>query len=362
MECKRFNVSRDLVFISVFTAVIAFLGYGISTDSAHKEIYIICLVISVITSISLSGYISVVRQKENDRVFRHFSSLLKSNGYFNSALWRHNYNRFCQKHPLHSLSSSSMERDISFRYIVRSIKKNIGICSVGFAVIALCFSLPESFSLSKDLYPFISFLFGSDTAVYLDNFFKSGFNATITSFLIVFIIIWLLYLTVIYLYSIRIFERWLKKHPHYIAEKDRIKHSYLNGYAFECSYFCAVIGPEYVHAFDGTDFHTVSRKNISSVKWLIEKYQVYYQSPRSKSGSVLCYAGDEYRFNIRFTCKGTDTKDFFYITLDQFQGKMIMDNFFPDISEDTDPEICCSDIRSDSLAPISGCTSSLILK
>ena len=49
-------------------------------------------------------------------------------------------------------------------------------------------------------------------------------------------------------------------------------------------------------------------------------------------------------------------------TLDQFQGKMIMDNFFPDISEDTDPEICCSDIRSDSLAPISGCTSSLILK
>jgi hypothetical protein len=76
----------------------------------------------------------------------------------------------------------------------------------------------------------------------------------------------------------------------------------------------------------------------------------------------LCYAGDEYRFNIRFTCKGTDTKDFFHITLDQFQGKMIMDNFFPDISEDTDPEICCSDIRSDSLAPISGCTSSLILK
>lgn len=366
MEYIKFSLSRDLLYFSIFAGIIGFLFYKLGMDwTFTPETIFTCLAVAVIIGIILCIFVPRRRERKNGAAFFHFCRLLKTESYFSSYSWQQRYSRFCRNNPLHSLSSFTLKGDISYRYIVMSIKRDIGTASIISIAVGIYFaSVMSEFlgtylcdELKNEPGDFIRSLFGSDAVVYLDNFFKSRFNVYFIVFITAVITEWFLYITVLYLLSLRIFNKWLKRHPHYLAEQDKIKQSYLHCYAFECSYFCTVVGSEYIHAFDGRNFHTVNINNVSHVKWLIEKYKVYYESRSAKT-----YAGDEYRFNLKFTCGGTDIADDFHITLDQFQGKMIMEKFFPDISNDINPDIKYSDISSHYLSSIGGCTSSLVLE
>lgn len=141
------------------------------------------------------------------------------------------------------------------------------------------------------------------------------------------------YLGILYFFSITFLKTWLKKHPRYKSNIKDISNSYITGDAYECSYFCVVIGPKYIHGFDGEKFNTVLRDNVESCTWVIERLIIYASGRYGEE-----YLGDEYRFNIRFNCKNADSGSSFRITLDQFQIKMIMERYFPDISSDENPK------------------------
>ena len=132
----------------------------------------------------------------------------------------------------------------------------------------------------------------------------------------------------LYLLSFRPFSSWLGTHPKYREQKDEIKNSYLEGDAFTCSCNSVVVGKKYVHhAFDGIDFFTEEKDNLKDVKVQVERLMIYTHSRHSE-----IYVGDEYHFRIVFCCGEDDILKEYGITLDQFQVKMIMDRFFPDVS------------------------------
>ena len=140
------------------------------------------------------------------------------------------------------------------------------------------------------------------------------------------------YFVILYMFSLSFLKTWINDHPRYKNSMKEINRSYITGDAYECSYFCVVIGPKYIHGFDGEKFHTVLRENVTACTWDIERMVIY---STGKYGER--YVGDEYRFSIKFQCKDSDIGSSFKITLDQFQIKAIMDRHFPQISSDENP-------------------------
>ena len=117
-------------------------------------------------------------------------------------------------------------------------------------------------------------------------------------------------------------KKWLDSFEEKGIGVREIETSYREGDAFECSINSVVIGPYYVHGVDGEKFYTVPRNMINAVAWNVDRFII---SAKTKYGTV--YKGDEYRFYIVF--KSGNGEVLFRIPLDQFQIRMIMDNYFP---------------------------------
>lgn len=232
------------------------------------------------------------KKEKYEDVERIFRNRLKHNRYFSSPAWQMKYREYVRTHPLKSLNSSSITVDLLMRNIIKSDV------------------LQE---IAADLF-WVFCIFNKYGGV-------PG------------IIIWTILLItrlkniMSCISSFTIFSRWMKNHPEYSGKRDEIIHSYLNGYAFECSCFCLVIGPEYIHAYDGKSFHTVRKENIVKATPVIDHIL------RKSIPTKINYY-HEYQFKIKFIYTEDEEEKVFLVTLDQFQVMMIMMQFFPDLPSD----------------------------
>ncbi len=249
-------------------------------------------------------------KEKNDDDAEYFGSLLESGEYFNSMEWQFKYQQYTENSKPHHLSSGSLKTDLSLRYIKKVLRRDFYIPLLIFPLVGVTPGmLIQDYSLSDIPFGLMMLIFIATLAL-----------------------LEVAYFAILYQVSLRFIKNWLNDHPRYKNSIKEISDSYNTGDAYECSYFCVVIGSKYIHGFDGEKFHTVLRDNVVSCTWDIERLVIY---STGKYGER--YVGDEYRFNIKFLCKDADRGCSFKVTLDQFQIKMIMDRYFPDISSDKNP-------------------------
>jgi hypothetical protein len=287
---------------------------------------------------------------DSDRADR-FTTLLGNNGYFSSEAWRGEYRKYASENQLHSVSSSTLTGDLSLRYIRMILRRDYYIPLMVLPLAAFCLFCVIDSELCTD---------AGDGDLYLRLMTLLGLEA--------------LYGGLVFVLSRHFFGKWLKDNPQYREQKDEIIRSYLEGYLFSCSYFCVVVGQNYVHGFDGRRFHTLPRDGIKRGRWLVECDKILWTLRNSDESfdAFNLYVRDEYRFNIYFLCtRGdyysvTDNGEFcarnrFCIPLDQFQVKMIMDRFFQKISSDMKPVFIERNRNRATYVSIRRCMSPLIL-
>lgn len=268
---------------------------------------------------------------KNDNDADFFGSLLESGEYFSSMDWQFRYSQYTEGHKPCHLSSGSLGLDLILRYFKKVLRRDFYIPLVIFPLVGGTFAqIMQEYGFPDSSFGFMMFCI---TAV-LET----------------------VYFGILYYLSQNILRTWIKNHPRYQNRMKEINGSYLSGDAFECSYFCLVVGPKYVHGFDGERFHTVLRENITSCAWDIERLVIY---STGKYGER--YVGDEYRFSIKFHCKDEDMGSGFKITLDQFQIKMIMEKFFPDVTDAGNPVLKVSKTYGHRVSGIKNCASGPIL-
>lgn len=296
---------RFTAMVVTLAAFLVLLGLYVSgSDAVRTELVmlgaVLCLFIIIFIALSLSNE---SRYRGNNSIADGFRKQIENGEYFNKESWQKEYDSYCAGHPLKSLSALSFQSDISCRYL-RRLLKIFWIC-VLIPFISLACSVFITAPCHAGLFGFKFFW----TVLAFACMFATG----IMGFL--------------YLLSFRPFSSWLGTHPKYREQKDEIKNSYIEGDAFTCSCNSVVVGKKYVHAFDGTDFFTEEKDNLKDVKVQVERLMIYTHSRHSE-----IYVEDEYHFRIVFCCGEGDILKEYGITLDQFQVKMIMDRFFPDVS------------------------------
>ena len=295
------------ILIIIFMII---LLLGLCLNSGGEKNYIPIMIISMAVTIAL--FFFVIRHERtslhnNDNDAEYFGSLLESGEYFSSMQWQFLYRKYAEENKPHHLSALGTREDICFRYIKKVLRRDFYIPLLIFPLVGGTFAN----MIQEYAFPDSSFLM-------LMTCITAAFEIP--------------YFAILYLSSLKFLQAWTNDHPRYKNSMKEINHSYITGDAYECAYFCVVIGPKYIHGFDGEKFHTVLRENVTACTWDIERLVIY---ATGKYGER--YVGDEYRFSIKFQCKDSDIGSGFKITLDQFQIKLIMDRYFPKISSDENP-------------------------
>ena len=293
---------------------------------------------------------------ESNRKAVTLKDVLRKKEYFTRKIWKRKYSEYLNKHPLenHRLKAASMTADLSWQYMKKLLRNY-------FLVSAL--TIPAGFVL---------------WLVYISDYIKPERSSTEESCGIILTIAAenLVFFALLYLISRHVFKKWISGHP----DASIIQNSYADGYAFTNSYYSLVIGSKYIHGFDGEEFFSVPKNDIRKVKCRIElmganAFQTEIENQiadirtqinrKGKSESEFAYKreseeskfqselptsvimpntgrrteyDDRYMFNINLITHYNSID----VVLDQFQIKMIMDNFFPDISDCLNVEYACS--------------------
>lgn len=307
--------SKIIIYVLLFAAGIGVIIFSIIFDdllgkSAERFTFFIgafLMVIGITSGISISDKIT---DRNLNKTAQSFEDLVRSGKYFSGKTWLRKYQDFSANHPVRRLFMPYLVLDLSFRYIKKRLVKYffvyIFLIPPVFFVISvqiMRFLLPENLSSGAQTWTMI-------------------LTVTAGEFLGI-ALLWLL--------SLRVFPGWLARNPEYRKRIREIRESYKNGYAFTNFYSCAVISDSFVHAYNGIDFYTVPRNMIKKVGCYVERVVTFQ---RRKSGGG--HDEDKYIFHIVFSMSDDIMyKNSIRIPLDQFQVKMIMDVFFPNIS---DPE------------------------
>lgn len=306
-DSTKFYNTIYRIFIIAFILI---LIIGLVSNPNNSSNYVLVMIGSAAFILLLFFFVNKYEtnlKEKNDDDAEYFGSLLESGEYFNSMEWQFKYQQYTENSKPHHLSSGNLKTELSLRYIKKVLRRDfyVPLLIIPFAGVTLG-QIIQQYTLSDTPFGLImlSFIAALEVA----------------------------YFALLYQISLKFIKNWLNDHPRYKNSIKEISNSYNSGDAYECSYFCVVIGPKYIHGFDGEKFHTVLRDNVVSCTWDIERLVIY---STGKYGER--YVGDEYRFNIKFLCKDADRGCSFKVTLDQFQIKMIMDRYFPDISSDKNP-------------------------
>lgn len=265
---------------------------------------------------------------EANRKVEALKTVLQKNNYFTRKIWEQKYSEYQKKHPLekHQLRAASIMSDLSWQYMKKIIRKS-------FLVPVL--TIPAGFVL------WLGYIADYVNPVRSAKEETYGILLTIAAENLLFVML-------IYLFSRLVFNRWIQDLP----DAHIIKNSYADGYAFTNSYFSLVIGSTYIHGFDGEDFFSVPKKDIKKVKCRIQRInendKIHFSQRTfmnlTKAVQILTFFSkssvhhhrsyrksyrDTYVFSIKLL---TDVRSI-HVALDQFQIKMVMDHFFPDISD-----------------------------
>ena len=300
-------VERLLKILSFIVSLVSLGCYATGLYFDNTELADISLIVLVISGIATIAFFLADREdrlrKENDSFAMNFYNLLSRGEYFTRPIWQKAYRDYCSGYHHRHGSFFGIRMDLTLRYLKRQLFfHSVIICLLamvlGFAAIPFCAALEDR---------------GFQICLHGD-----GARAVLTMLIVP--IVYVLFLAVI---SFMKSKKWLDSSDgkEYVVSMPEIESSYREGDFFECSINFVVIGSGYVHGFDGVKFYTAARSMISAVAWKVERFIVFRQNSYTSD-----YIGDEYRFNIVF--KDCNDKELFRIPLDQFQIRMIMDNYF----------------------------------
>ncbi len=132
-------------------------------------------------------------------------------------------------------------------------------------------------------------------------------------------------LIIMFLRSHSVLGEWKEKNPGLRAALPRIESSYLSGRMFQCGPCCLVLGKDYVHAYNGTEFMTLERFRISRLSWHVEFHRFIN---RGRLWSRECCF-----FLVIESSRGGAP---YRIQLDQFQIRLFMDEFGSPVTDGCD--------------------------
>ena len=296
---------KRLSWITFLISIVCFFAGNSFDNTDVKMFFLPVLILSGI--MALSAYLMGRREQlsmDDDTFAVSFFKQLVSGEYFNSSVWQNAYRDYRTEYQQHRRSSLGIRTDLFIRCLRRLVVLNsvwMFVCTV----VAGAANIPLG-DVLKDL--------GVATADYSQNIGDRIIVTVIT--------VPLIYLMVLCLVAFLKSKKWLDSFEEKGIGVREIETSYREGDAFECSINSVVIGPYYVHGVDGEKFYTVPRNMINAVAWNVDRFII---SAKTKYGTV--YKGDEYRFYIVFESGNGEV--LFRIPLDQFQIRMIMDNYFP---------------------------------
>ncbi|MBQ1427173.1 MAG: hypothetical protein IIZ03_09710 [Succinivibrionaceae bacterium] len=300
-------VERLLKILSFIVSLVSLGCYAAGLYFDNTELADISLIVLVISGIATIAFFLADREerlrKKNDSFAMNFYNLLSRGEYFTRPIWQKAYRDYCSGYHHRHGSFFGIRMDLTLRYLKRQLFfHSMIICLLamvlGGAAIPFCAALEDR---------------GFQICLYGDG------DRAVSTMLIV-PIVYVLFLAVI---SFIKSKKWLDSSDgkENVVSMPEIESSYREGDFFECSINFVVISSGYVHGFDGVKFYTAARSMISAVAWKVERFTVFRQNCYASD-----YIGDEYRFYIVF--KDCNDKELFRIPLDQFQIRMIMDNYF----------------------------------